>query len=308
MKNLIYSVLFIICTYSLYAQATLPISDFESNETTPYLFRYGNKGNQDMNSYKPRWVYAHEVVDNPFSNGNNSSKVLRYMSMEARDYGLKFRFAAPLTVDEVMSISFKIYQPANIIGKSVDTQYNSGQNPASKQTIAVKLLADYNAVCDFRSEDGIILTAQGFITENEWVTYKFIFDKNSYTSSAINKLKNGIKGIAILPTYGSGVTLAESNPYVCFIDDININETPSGIFSSTETAHTIYYADGHLFISELKSPANIYIYDLSGILVKELSCAQMNDRIPLQLERNKFYIVKIQTGREYTGGQCIFIN
>ena len=40
-------------------------ADFETYETTPYFFRFGNKGK--LGDYKPksRWMYSHEVIDNP---------------------------------------------------------------------------------------------------------------------------------------------------------------------------------------------------------------------------------------------------
>jgi hypothetical protein len=106
-------------------------------------------------------------------------------------------------------------------------------------------------------------------------------------------LKNGIKGIAILPTYSSNVTLAESNPYVCFIDYIDINDAHSGISSDIYEAGNIYYANGQLFFTETQAAAKLFVYDLSGILVKYLMFTEGTNSIPLQLE-NKPYIVKIQ--------------
>ena len=69
-------------------------ADFETYDTTPYFFRYGNSGNSKMDDYYPRWAYSHVVIDNPVKGEENmSSKVLEYTSMEARNYGLKFRFS-----------------------------------------------------------------------------------------------------------------------------------------------------------------------------------------------------------------------
>lgn len=307
MKKLFYSVFFIICACSLnVVQATLPLSDFESYETTPYFFRYGNQGNQDMNSYKPRWVYSHEVIDNPYLVGNNSAKVLKYTSMEARNYGLKFRFGVSPTIDEVKSISFKIYQPTNIIGKSVDTQYNSGQQPATVQSIAVKLLSDYNSVCDFRSEDGIVLTAQEFTKEGEWVTYEFTFNKNNYTSSVLGKFNNGVRGIAILPTYNSGVTLSESSSYTCFIDDVDLNNSGLGVSLETQDADDIYYANGNLYIPDMPMPIKTLVYNLSGVLVRELTWTEKISSIPLNLSENELFIVKVQQADGKTFQKVIY--
>ena len=60
-----------------------------------------------------------------------------------------------------------------------------------------------------------------FKEEGAWKTYTFAFSKREY-SAAATQLKNGIAGIVILPTYSSGVTLAEGNKYKCYIDDIEI--------------------------------------------------------------------------------------
>ena len=58
------------------------------------------------------------MIDNPVqSEENTSSKVLEYTSMEARNYGLKFRFSETVDIDELRGIRFRIYQPANVIGK-----------------------------------------------------------------------------------------------------------------------------------------------------------------------------------------------
>lgn len=68
-------------------------ADFETYDTTPYFFRYGNSGSSKIDDYYPRWAYSHIVIDNPVqSEENTSSKVLEYTSMEARNYGVKFRF------------------------------------------------------------------------------------------------------------------------------------------------------------------------------------------------------------------------
>ena len=58
-------------------------ADFETYDTTPYFFRYGNSGSSKIDDYYPRWAYSHIVIDNPVqSEENTSSKVLEYTSME----------------------------------------------------------------------------------------------------------------------------------------------------------------------------------------------------------------------------------
>lgn len=196
-------------------------ADFETYDTTPYFFRYGNNVTAYTNyEYYPRWIYSHTVVDNPLKNeSNSSSKVLEYTSMEARNYGLKFRFSEALDIDGLKGIRFQIYQPANVIGKTTW----KGTSAAISQQIAVKLIGSFNTVNDFKQESGILLanSLADFEDEGEWKTYTFTFSKTEY-SAATTQLSDGIAGMVILPTYSSGVTLAEENAYKCYIDNIEI--------------------------------------------------------------------------------------
>lgn len=195
-------------------------ADFETYDTTPYFFRYGNSGSSKISDYYPRWVYSHAVADNPMkSQDNSSAKVLEYTSMEARNYGLKFRFSEMASVGSVRGIRLKIYQPANVIGK--DTW--KGTSQARLQQLGVKLIGRFNSVNDYEQEEGILLTRSlvDFREEGSWKTYTFAFSKNEY-STADAQLKDGIAGIVVLPTYGSEVTLGEANKYKCYIDDIEI--------------------------------------------------------------------------------------
>ena len=195
-------------------------ADFETYDTTPYFFRYGNSGSSKIDDYYPRWAYSHIVIDNPVqSEENTSSKVLEYTSMEARNYGLKFRFSETVDIDELRGIRFRIYQPANVIGKETW----KGTSKAVSQQLGVKLIGRFNSVNDYEQEEGVLLTNSlvDFKEEGAWKTYTFAFSKREY-SAAATQLKNGIAGIVILPTYSSGVTLAEGNKYKCYIDDIEI--------------------------------------------------------------------------------------
>lgn len=195
-------------------------ADFETYDTTPYFFRHGNTGSSKIDDYYPRWAYSHSVADNPAkSEANPSSKVLEYTSMEARNYGLKLRLAEVISINNLRGIRLKMYQPANVIGK--DTW--KGTSKATSQQLGVKLIARFNSVNDYEQEEGILLTNSlaDFKEEGAWKTYTFTFSKSEY-SAAATQLKNGIAGMVILPTYGSGVTLAEENKYKCYIDDIEI--------------------------------------------------------------------------------------
>ena len=192
-------------------------ADFETYNNTPYYFRYGNEENPE---YMPRWKYSHNVVNNSFTNSDNSSaKVLEYTSMEVKNFGLKFRFPEAKKVDTFKGIRFQIYQPANVIGK---TTYQ-GKSKATTQQICVKLLARLNSVNDVRQEEGILLEKSkvSFDQEGKWMTFTFTFSNKMYTTAS-TVLKNGIAGFVILPTYGSGTTLAEENVYKCYIDNIEI--------------------------------------------------------------------------------------
>lgn len=197
------------------------VGNFETKEGTPYFFRFGNLGTAKEYSHKPRWVYSHAVVANPLPDAANpSTKVLEYTSMEAQNYGLKVLFATPVSVDALGEVQFKIYQPANVIGKPVW----QGGISAKTQQVCVKLLSSFNTINDFRQDEGIILSKQStpFTEEGKWVTYRCSFNKADY-GSQVNQFSKGILGIAILPTYQSGVTLTEESPYVCYIDDIVLN-------------------------------------------------------------------------------------
>lgn len=195
-------------------------ADFETYDTTPYFFRYGNSGNSKIYDYYPRWAYSHAVVDNPVKDKENaSSKVLEYISMEARNYGVKFRFSKVVGMDELRGIRFRIYQPANVIGKETW----KGTSKAVSQQLGVKLIGRFNSVNDYEQEEGILLTRSfvDFKEEGVWKTYTFTFSRSEY-SAAATLLKNGVAGMVILPTYSSEVTLTEKDKYKCYIDDIEL--------------------------------------------------------------------------------------
>ena len=204
------------------------VANFESENMTPCIFRFGNnigaaKRGQEIDlNFKPRWVYSHEVVANPVKDeANNSERVLKYTSMEVRNFGIKIRFPETYAPTDIKNVQFKLFQPSNVLGK---TTWNNTP-AATEQNVCVKLLSKFNAVCDFREDDGVLLNrgAQPFNQEGEWVTFKFDFTKQLYGSAAYTKLNDGRCGIAILPTYGSDTTLAEDNTYCCYIDDITLN-------------------------------------------------------------------------------------
>lgn len=95
------------------------------------------------------------MIDNPVqSEENTSSKVLEYTSMEARNYGLKFRFSETVDIDELRGIRFRIYQPANVIGKETW----KGTSKAVSQQLGVKLIGRFNSVNDYEQEEGVLLT------------------------------------------------------------------------------------------------------------------------------------------------------
>lgn len=273
-------------------------ADFESYETTPYVFRFGNNVTTYSNyNYKPRWMYSHEVVENPVaSDVNNSANVLRYTSMEARDYGLKVLFDDPIDIDELKTVQLDIYQPANVIGK--DTY--DFEDAATQQKIAIKLLAKFNTVNDFKQDAGIVLTraTHEFTTEGEWVTYSFKFSKGAYSSQTSQFTNGEILGIAILPTYGSGVTLMEDDQYLCYIDNIVVNPTATGIHQADAEATTIGYRDGALRISGAEEgTADITVYDLNGRILQQsaVTVAGGEATLPLSLEKSGIYLVDVTT-------------
>lgn len=200
------------------------IGDFESEKTSPYFFRFGNKGNaKEGYAYLPRWNYTYEVVDNPVQGGGNrSARVLSYRSMEAQNYGIKILFPEPVPVRGLRSVSFKVYQPENVIGKATWL----GSASASRQRLGVKLLSAFNTINDFRQDEGLLLedAVLDFTQENIWLACRLDFNPDEISSWKLELFKEGILGLAIMPTYGAGVTLAENSIYQCYIDDIILNE------------------------------------------------------------------------------------
>lgn len=203
------------------------VGDFESEKTSPYFFRFGNKGNaKEGYDYLPRWKYAYEVIDNPVqSSGNQSARVLSYQSMEAQNYGIKILFSKPVQVSGLRNISFKIYQPQNVIGKATWT----GSASAGRQRLCVKLLSEFNTINDFKQDEGLVLedAILDFTQENSWLDCRFDFNPEEVSSWKLELFKGGVVGLAIMPTYGSGVTLSENSIYQCYIDDIRLN-VPEG--------------------------------------------------------------------------------
>lgn len=199
------------------------VGDFESEKTSPYFFRYGNKGNaKEGYDYLPRWNYAYEVIDNPVQgSGNQSARVLSYQSMEAQNYGIKILFAKPVPVKGLRNISFKIYQRENVIGRTTWT----GSASASRQRLCVKLLSAFNTINDFKQDEGLVLedAVMDFVQEGTWVDCRLDFEPDDISSWKLDAFKDGVQGLAIMPTYGAGVTLTESSIYQCYIDDIRLN-------------------------------------------------------------------------------------
>lgn len=271
-------------------------ADFETDTTTPYFFRFGNKGDAKTYNYKPRWMYSHEVIDNPVaSEDNNSGKVLKYTSMEARNYGLKILFNTPVDINELTIVEFDIYQPFNVIGK--DTY--DFEDSAEKQDICIKLLSNFNTTSDFRQDDGILLnkSVQEFTAEGKWITYSFKFNKSAY-SSQISKFTNGVLGIAILPTYNSEVTLNEDEQHICYLDNIVINPTPTGIHEQSANKMTVSHDNGQLNICGIEDGlATITVHDINGctITTSDITISNGKVSLPLPLINNKVYLVSVTT-------------
>lgn len=199
------------------------VGDFETEKTSPYFFRYGNKGNaKDGYDYIPRWNYRYEVVGNPVSEaGNGSAHVLSYRSMEAQNYGIKILLSTPVSLGGLRSIDFKIYQSASVIGKPTWT----GRPAAGRQKLCVKLLSEFNTINDFKQDEGLMLeeATLDFSKEGSWMDCRFAFNQEELSDWKKELFAGGIVGLAIMPTYGAGVTLAESSVYQCYIDDIRLN-------------------------------------------------------------------------------------
>lgn len=199
------------------------VGDFESEKSSPYFFRFGNKGSaKDGFDYLPRWNYAYEVIDNPVrESGNQSARVLSYQSMEAQNYGIKILFSKPVPVKGLRNVSFKIYQPQNVIGKTTWM----GNALATRQKLCVKLLSEFNTINDFKQDEGLVLedVILDFSQEKRWMDCRFTFSPDEISHWKLELFDEGVCGLAILPTYGAGVTLSENSLYQCYIDDIKLN-------------------------------------------------------------------------------------
>lgn len=198
------------------------IANFESAVQTPYFFRFGNRGEKTIDlTYKPRWVYSYAVVENPVKdNANNSQFVMHYTSMEINDCGIKFRFDKPIPANEIGNVQLKIYQPENVIDKPT----YGNRKKATVQEVCVKLLSEYHSINDYKPDAGVVLkkSAKEFKQENEWVTYTFTFSKDEYPYE-YSRFSKGVVGLAVIPAYMSNTTMAETNVYQCYIDDVKIN-------------------------------------------------------------------------------------
>jgi hypothetical protein len=305
MKKIIFtmviSLLADICL--LHSQADFVV-DFETFESTPYVFRYGN--NASINYY-PRWQYSHETVDNPLiDTRNHSSKTLRYTSLEARNYGLKIRFPAALHLENIDTIRFQVYQPANVIGQATDANYSV--SPATSQEIRIKLLTSFNTIKDYKEDDGVMLTfseaIQPFATIGEWIDYRVEVNKSKFSQSNLNKLASGILGLAILPTYGSNVTL--QSRYVCYIDNIGIKSAQQTGLERSPVAgghqfHVNYINRKIIISSTIPDKAGISVFDTTGRLVSDFGISHFEtakNEYPVHLI-NGIYIVSIHS----TGGR-----
>jgi hypothetical protein len=279
MKN-IFILLFIFVFSSQISVAQNSFTcDFETFDSTPYYFRFGNSTSV---TYYPRWKYSHQVVDNPLINSNNSSaKVLRYSSLEARWYGLKFKFSAPLNIDDIDTLSFDIYQPANIVGKAVNTTYST--TPATTQEIRVKLLTYFNTTQDSREDAGVTLTFSGSVVPytqaGDWYNYIVLIDKSKFSATNLTTLSAGVLGIAIMPTYNSGVTL--QSEYVCYIDNIKtrpLNVTGTSKVMDLQKLNVFNNGDVIRLHSELNTNATINLYNVKGTLLKTMFSGKLEQK------------------------------
>lgn len=271
MKNifLAFFVVFLSCFQSI-AQANFT-ADFETYDSTPYYFRFGNNSSV---TFLPRWKYSHVIADNPLINSMNmSSKVLQYSSLEARWYGLKFQFSAPLNLDDIDTLTFDIFQPANIVGKAVNAKYSS--TTATTQDIRVKLLTYFNTIQDSREDAGVMLSFAGavlpFTTTGQWVKYQVLINPSKFSASDLTKLAAGVVGIAIEPTYNAGVTL--QTEHVCYLDNIITRKANlTGITSILgKEKLNVRYDNGVInFQSEIQAKANVNVYDVKGMMVSTL--------------------------------------
>lgn len=282
-------------------------ADFESFETTPYFFRFGNNSST---TWYPRWKYSHNVSPNPLiNNQNNSATVLKYTSLEARWYGLKIKFPAPLNFDEMDTLSFDIYQPESIVGKAVNPNYNSTQ-PATNQQLLVKLLTNFNTIRDNREDAGVRLNSAvaDFTSTGAWVQYKVILKSSDFNPSELEALAKGVLGIAIMPTYNSpGVTLQQE--HTVYIDNIRIRpEIPTGTGPELFSSFKASWNNGLLAIHPpVAGTATVRIFDAKGSLVQLVHTGALNqENYEFQVKLPKgIFFVSLHTNNRYYNQKII---
>lgn len=277
-------------------------ADFERFETSPYFFRFGNNSST---TWYPRWKYSHTISPNPLtSNRNNSSFVLRYSSLEARWYGLKIKFPAPLNIGDIDTLSFDIYQPESIVGKAVNPNYNSAQ-PAQNQQILVKLLSYFNTIRDNREDAGVRLNAAivDFTTTGEWVNIRMSIKPESFNASEREALSKGVLGIAIMPAYNlPGVTLM--NEHVVYIDNIRIRpEIPTKSHSEELSRFIASWKDNILTVeSVLPGRATLKIFTSQGSLALRVFDGELDagvHRFGANLPAGVYFVSLFSNNRYY---------
>ena len=104
-------------------------------------------------------------------------------------------------------------------------------------------------------------------------------------------------GIAILPTYNSNVVLYEDQQHVCYIDNIVVNPSPTGISGPNTEKTAIEYSDGKLTLCGAENgPANITVYDTNGCAVTAAELTVENGKMTIHISLVSKKIVNLFVG------------
>ena len=151
---------------------------------------------------------------------------------------------------------------------------------ATTQEIRVKLLTYFNTIQDSREDAGVVLSFTGAIlpytTVGQWVKYQVVVNPSKFAAADLTKLTIGVVGMAILPTYNSGVTL--QTEHVCYLDNILTRQTivTNSVASIERSKLKINYANGEIkFNSEIEFKGSLNLYDVKGSLVSNLVKGQI---------------------------------
>ncbi len=240
-------------------------------------------------AFAPHWLTAYAYRDSLASgSGANSDNVSRGFVEISRNYGASGGNAP--TVRGYFTVDLRELEFVEVI------QWSHSSTGGNKRGAACEISLDNGVIWDtLRYQPGTNYTASFTkdITSGVKTSNLFRCDPSAYGMT----WEDGI--------YAGNVMLRflEAGGQTARIHDLRVYGTPgsgSGLSSFPRQGLRIYVAGGAIRISE---SARIAVYDLTGQLVRQASCA---DRISTAGLRSGIYLVKAHAGR-LTGMEKIFV-